>query len=173
MIKKRRVYTAVMCAARREMVKDTPNHKIVTAKGYNMVFNKHNGTMLRWGVTCDDDPQLAPLGPEILDLEISTGDCSGRCPWCSPAGTVVSSVHGPVAIETIQLGDLVIGHNGSRPSINEVLETYSRQYSGTIVDVEMEDGNVISLTPEHEVFLTDGRKISAGKLRPGMDVIAF
>ena len=63
-------------------IQDFSSHKIVTIDGYNMIFNKHNGMMLRWGKTYDEDPQLAPLGPEILDLEVSVGDCSGKCPWC-------------------------------------------------------------------------------------------
>ena len=37
---------------------------------------------VRWGETLADDPEWSPYGPEIADIEISTGDCSGGCPWC-------------------------------------------------------------------------------------------
>lgn len=81
-------------------VKDSPCQKIVIADGYNMIFNKQNGTMLRWGNTYGEDPQLAPLGPEILDLEISVGDCSGKCPWCYKSNMTGKGKH--MTLETFK-----------------------------------------------------------------------
>lgn len=53
------------------------------SKFYNFDFNKQTGFFRRWGKTKEDDPQWSPLGPEILDLEISSGgDCMGNCPFC-------------------------------------------------------------------------------------------
>lgn len=57
------------------------NLKRVASPDYNYDFYRSDGTFLRWGATVNDDPQTAP-GPEIADIEISVGDCSGRCPWC-------------------------------------------------------------------------------------------
>ncbi len=82
-------------------IKDTIDYKAVTTSDYNMIFNKHNGTMLRWGSSHDDDPQLALLGPEILDIEISTGDCSGKCSWCYKSNTVGNGKH--MSLETFQV----------------------------------------------------------------------
>lgn len=56
--------------------------KIGRSAFYNFVFNKKTGFFARWGKTEKDDPQFSPFGPEILDLEISTGKCSGRCRFC-------------------------------------------------------------------------------------------
>jgi hypothetical protein len=61
---------------------DTLYQKIVKSPNYNYVFNKNNGFFCRWGKTMDDDPVFSPFGPEILDLEISTGECLGKCPYC-------------------------------------------------------------------------------------------
>ena len=36
---------------------------------------------MRWGKNLEDDPRYSPLGPEILDIEIST-ICHRVCPWC-------------------------------------------------------------------------------------------
>ncbi len=83
------------------VIKDTPSYKTVTTDSYNMIFNKRDGTMLRWGKTHDDDPQLALLGPEILDLEISTGDCSGKCSWCYKSNSVGNGKH--MTLETFKL----------------------------------------------------------------------
>ena len=38
---------------------------------YNYVFNRETGFFARWGKTKEDDPEFAPFGPEILDLEVS------------------------------------------------------------------------------------------------------
>jgi MoaA/NifB/PqqE/SkfB family radical SAM enzyme len=58
------------------------NRKALFSAEYNFVFNKDNGFFARWGKTTDDDPQFSPFGPEILDLEISSGKCNGRCKFC-------------------------------------------------------------------------------------------
>lgn len=50
--------------------------------GYNYNFDDTTGFLARWGATFNDDPAWSPAGPEILDVEIATGNCSGRCPWC-------------------------------------------------------------------------------------------
>ncbi len=82
-------------------VKETNDYKIVTTDGYNMLFDKRDGTMLRWGNTVESDPQVAPLGPELLDLEASTGSCSGLCPWCYKSNTMDSGKH--MSLETFQI----------------------------------------------------------------------
>ena len=56
--------------------------KVLESPEYNYIFDKVSGHFLRWGRTQQDDPQMCPFGNEILDLEISAGECSGRCPWC-------------------------------------------------------------------------------------------
>jgi len=56
--------------------------KVLHSPDYNFIFNKQSGFFARWGATQDDDPDWSPFGPEILDLEISTGECLGRCRFC-------------------------------------------------------------------------------------------
>ncbi len=64
--------------------------RFVDSPGYNTIFNYVNGAFARWGNTISEDPQFSPLGPEILDLEIST-ICNGiqgkPCPWCYKGNT--------------------------------------------------------------------------------------
>ena len=65
------------------LVADNPDRKLLTSPNYNYVYIKDSGFFMRWGREIKDDPQFSPLGPEILDLEISSGgDCLGRCPFC-------------------------------------------------------------------------------------------
>ena len=54
----------------------------VFSPSYNYLFDVDTGEFARWGKTLDDDPEWCEWGPEIADIEISEGDCTGRCPWC-------------------------------------------------------------------------------------------
>jgi len=56
--------------------------KAFSSPHYNYIFNVKNGKFARWGKNYNDDPFWSPFGPEIADIEISTGDCSGQCRWC-------------------------------------------------------------------------------------------
>lgn len=59
------------------------DRKAFVSPTYNYVFDKRTGFFARWGETKADDPDYSPFGPELLDLEISSGgDCLGNCPYC-------------------------------------------------------------------------------------------
>jgi len=60
---------------------ETEIFKSFRSREYNYDFNKVTGYFKRWGKTLDEDPQTAD-SPEILDIEVSAGKCSGNCPWC-------------------------------------------------------------------------------------------
>ena len=71
---------------------DAKNTKIVTGDDYNYIFDKRNGDFSRWGKTFEDDPSFSPIGPEILDLEISINGCppvgdGGCCRFCYKSNT--------------------------------------------------------------------------------------
>jgi len=55
--------------------------KTVKSENYNYIFNPTNGLFARWGKTLEDDPEFSPLGPELMDIEISTV-CHQGCPFC-------------------------------------------------------------------------------------------
>lgn len=50
--------------------------KLLQSPSYNFMFNKVNGSFMRWGATLEEDPNFSAFGPEIADIEISTV-CSG------------------------------------------------------------------------------------------------
>lgn len=70
---------------------DTDKSKICRSSdsSYNFQFNKLNGDFYRWGKTFKnvDDPLYSPLGPEILDLEVSVNGCSSFCDYCYKSNT--------------------------------------------------------------------------------------
>jgi hypothetical protein len=147
------------------------------SEDYNWIFNTDNGSFCRWGKTIHEDPKFSPIGPEILDLEISTichGPRNIPCPWCSPPGTLVNTPNGMVKIEELNENDYVISHNeDDNIRLNEIKKTYSREYEGELIDIETEGGKFISLTPNHDVKLSNGRWVPAGKLKEGDDVVIF
>ena len=71
------------------VVVDHPNAKFVmneTDEDYFQFFNKGTGFNVRLGQTASEDPSWCPLGPEILDLEISINGCprvgGASCKFC-------------------------------------------------------------------------------------------
>lgn len=60
--------------------------RVTKTDNYNWVFNPENGFFARWGTTEQDDPDFSPLGPEILDIEIST-ICHQGCSFCYKSNT--------------------------------------------------------------------------------------
>ncbi len=62
--------------------------KVYKSKDYNYKFNTKNGLFARWGETLEDNPEYSPIGPEILDIEIST-ICSRACKWCYKSNTAI------------------------------------------------------------------------------------
>ena len=141
--------------------------KVCNGRGYNYFFDYDSGFFARWGITKKDDPAFSPIGPEILDIEVSE--------ICSPAGTKVNTPHGEKNIEDIRIGDFVIGWDAKSGHIrvNDVKELFTREYEGDIIYIELESGDILPLTPEHPVFLVDGRQVKAGELKEDDEIISF
>jgi len=66
------------------------DYKFFKSENYNYTFNLKNGAFARWGAKKEDDPEMSPFGPEILDIEITT-QCNGisgkLCKYCYKANT--------------------------------------------------------------------------------------
>ncbi len=156
------------------LISDSPIKKIVRSPDYNFDFDKKTGMFVRWGKTFEDDPLKAPA-PEILDLEISYGPCSQHCEFCSPAKTKVNTPNGETNIEDLKKGDLVISYEEQKKcvKINTIEETYERYYEGELIILEIENGRVLKLTPEHPVFIKEKGWVLAKDLTQNMEIINF
>lgn len=53
---------------------------------YNYVFDDNDGFFARWGKSYGDNPDFAPNGPEMLDIEVST-ICHQGCKFCYKSNT--------------------------------------------------------------------------------------
>ena len=66
----------------KHLITEIGTKKFLMSENYNFVFNKESGFFARWGASKEDDPDYSAFGPEILDIEISTGKCSQKCRFC-------------------------------------------------------------------------------------------
>lgn len=152
--------------------------KCLRSETNNFNFNKVTGSMQRWGRTLEEDPKYAPF-PEILDIEITeicNGPANKLCSFCSPAGTKVNTPNGDINIEEIKAGDIIwsatqLSSTKPRMRHNKVEETYTREYSGDLICIELENGKILKLTPEHPVMVKGGIEILAGDLTTEHEII--
>ncbi len=83
-------------------------------------------------------------------------------PWCFPAGVVVETERGKVAIEDVTTEDLVLTHRGR---FRRVTQIHENQWSGHLIDV-----NGTYSTPSHP-FLTSRGWMPAESLEDGDNLI--
>lgn len=74
--------------------------RLLQSTGYNYAFNKKTGVFIRWGETWEEDPSYSPVGPEILDIEISVNGCPNACRWCYKGNTNDAPVN--MSLETFK-----------------------------------------------------------------------
>ena len=152
--------------------------KVCMGEDYSFIFDKITGYFSRWGKTFEDDPSFSPISGEILDIEITT-ICKGvrgvLCPFCSPKGTKINTPHGEKSIEKIRTGDLVLGFDvkSDHLTIQKVAETYKRHYTGDLICIETDAGEILKLTPEHIVILKDGIEKQAQDVNEEDELISF
>lgn len=141
-------------------VKITKDKKIVFGPNYNYSFDMNTGYFARWGNTLEDNPTYSPIGPEILDIEITT-KCNGingkLCSYCYKSNTqegynmsfeTFKSILDKVN-ENQQLCQLAFGLGSTgeeNPDIWKMCE-YARSIhvipNGTIADITDETANKI------------------------------
>lgn len=66
---------------------DTEDTKKVEGPRFNSMFYKKSGVFWRCGSTPQEDPQYNPVGPELLDTEISIDGCPNLCKFCYKGNT--------------------------------------------------------------------------------------
>ena len=121
---------------------------------YNYDFNDVTGEFSRWGLEKKDDPQFSPIGPEILDIEIST-ICHGidgvPCKHCYKSNTgqgenmsleTFKAIFNKLPKSTLQIA-CGIGDLTSNPDLLEIF-WYCRD-NGVVPNVTI---NGWGLTPE-------------------------
>lgn len=122
-------------------VLDNEYFKITHNSEYNQYFNKKTGHTFRFGKTIDDDPEWCPLGPEILDLEISVNGCPAinghNCKFCYKNNTNAPARN--MSLETFRkivskfpknLGQIAFGITGAKtnPDFCEIIKSCRNEF---------------------------------------------
>ncbi len=107
----------------------------------------------------------------LLTVSTQKG-CTHSCKFCSPAKTKVNTPNGPKNIELLEVGDLVLGDNEDHPFVNTIDEIFSREYDGELICIDLENGEILKLTPDHEVYTKTGLK-KASELTENDELIDF
>lgn len=115
------------------------DHRYFYSEEYKYSFNKNNGMFMRWGAKFKDNPNYAPMGPEIADIEISTIcngiDKVGPCKFCyksnTPKGNNMSLQEFKEYLDILNQNKTImqiafgIGDIDANPDLEEIL-TYTR-----------------------------------------------
>jgi len=129
-----------------------------------------NGKTIRMAI----DPKKAITElkyPEFYDIKLNSY-CEGSCSWCLPGDSKISTINGEKFIKDIEKGDVIFNMNLKKHklSIGEVEQTYERQYDGDLIEIELENGNVLSITPSHKVYTLNRGYVEASELLEGDDI---
>ena len=131
---------------------DDAKVKTISSRSFNSFFDKSNGFFARWGATKEEDPQFCPIGPELLDIEITIDGCPNNCNFCYKSNTNKHPTN--MSFETFKtildkmprvLGQVAFGITGvqSNPDFVHMME-YTRE-CGIIPNFTLSG---IDLTPE-------------------------
>jgi molybdenum cofactor biosynthesis enzyme MoaA len=119
-----------------------------------VLFNKTSGTKLRMSFDAQSAPYVKSTVPELVDLKV-TNYCAYGCTFCLVPGTQILTPSGIKAIEHIREHDQVITFNldTHQMEATPVAATYARDYQGDLVEILVDNGERLHITPEHEVFV--------------------
>lgn len=154
---------------RRSMIAKKSNHD------YWTLFDRDYGTKIRLKFSDSGQEFIKPtksLTPDLVDVCI-TSFCHFNCSFCLVEGTNISTDRGLVPIELINIGDVVNSFDVESQEyvLNEVEQIFKRTYDGDLIDIELEDGTIISITPNHEIYTKNRGWILADELTINDDIL--
>ena len=109
---------------------------------------------------------LASIAKEFYDpgILMTNNKFEGRNPCCMTPSTLVHTKSGPRSIASLVGKEVEVLTNGSYVKVDNFRVTNVNQ---EILDIEMQDGSLISCTPYHDIILEDGSRIPAAQLSVG------
>lgn len=82
---------------------------------------------------------------------------------CLPEGSKISTPHGKVPIEQVNVGDIVLSKIGSHTVEKTVTEKFEKVYEGNLIEITLDNDTIIQSTPEHTWFANFIKKYSPQK----------
>ena len=101
---------------------------------------------------------LVPYSEKWL-LTVSTQKgCVHNCQFCFLPGTQINTVYGTISIEDVKINDDVLGYDLFTQELcnQRVTNCHSRYHRGDIINLELNNGHFLHLTPEHPVYTQRG-----------------
>lgn len=163
------------------VIKDSAWVKHCSGPNYNFGFYKENGFFARWGRYKKHNPSFSPIGPELLDVEITTS-CDGinghPCAFCyksnTPQGTfmpfkVYKKLFKAVPPSVCQIAFGVDSHCTTNPDCWEIFHyTRSRGVipNVTVAQIDNETaGELAKVMGAVSVTVHDDKEICYGAVR--------
>ncbi len=94
-------------------------------------------------------------------VRVTTRDVAESCVKCFPAGTLVSTPHGTVAIDTLHVGDAVLSEDPKAGTVeSEPVQRVIKDPASPLIAVNLSDGSAITVTADHPFWLDAGANLS-------------
>lgn len=140
---------------------------------FKTVYDPSNGYLFQYVDDAFEGEPVKYPSPNLVDLKI-TDFCSLGCHFCAIPGSLVATSVGHKPIQDVMKGDRVVSYDVETSSFveDEVVYTMVRDYVGEVLSLELEDGGVLTVTPDHPI-LTKRGWVSAGDLEMRDEVIAW
>ena len=128
---------------------------------YDILFDITTGTKIRK----NNEDCFIPEKPESMDIKI-TNMCDRGCAFCLKSSAKLNVEEGTKEISNIKLGDKVWSMNiqTKEYQLRPVVKLYERNYTGDLISIETESGNILTCTPNHKVYTKNRGYIRADEL---------
>ena len=129
--------------------------RTVPESNYRSIFTK-DGKTLRYKLD-----QSKPFGslknPDLLDLSLNN-KCHAKCEFCFVPETLVRTMDENKPINQVKIGDKVFTYDEYKQCsvINVVEQLHCREIDEEILEIELENGERISVTKNHKFFTKRG-----------------
>lgn len=110
----------------------------------------------------------------VICCSVQSG-CNVKCNFCFLPDEIVDTVNGRKKIQDVLEGEFVLSYDlkNDRNSINTVNKVLNRHYSGNIIEIEAENGEIIRVTEDHEIILIDKSIKLAKDLTENDEILSF
>ncbi len=105
------------------------------------------------------------------DIEVTVID------ECIRKGQLVKTINGDKKIEDIKIGDLILSYNikHDKEEYKQVLKTFTNLYKSQSYDhflrIELEDGKILEVTPNHKIYTSNRGYVRADELTENDDIL--
>lgn len=130
-------------------------------------YSPKTGIKFRWS----PDEYTKSTTPELVDVKI-TDYCSFGCSFCLTGDTKISTPTGVVPIRDVQIGDEVLTYNHDTNLVEtDIIEELHHRTVDEIYEVELENGVVLEITGNHEVWIEGKGYVPVKDLDPGDNML--